>query len=102
MSGQTLMTGGGVTTLIAMTQTGGPGRDAVQRRRSVGRYVTALGPLTAGAFTTSWFDGSLGLATASVTARGLIAVVGLSVAPETGGEPMPSDPSIQLTDKSAS
>lgn len=69
---------------------------------SVGRYVTALGPLTAGAIATSWFDGNLGLATASVTALGLIAVVGLAFARETRGEPMPSDPSIQLTEKSES
>ena len=59
---------------------------------SVGRYVTALGPLTAGAIATSWFDGNLGLATASVTALGLIAVVGLAFARETRGEPMPADP----------
>jgi hypothetical protein len=37
-----------------------------------------------------------------VTALGLIAVVGLSFARETRGEPMPSDPSIQLTEKSQS
>ena len=69
---------------------------------SVGRYVTALGPLTAGAIATSWFDGNLGLATASVTALGLIAVVGLAFARETRGEPMPSDPTIHLTEKSES
>jgi MFS family permease len=69
---------------------------------SVGRYVTALGPLTAGAIATSWFDGNLGLATASVTALGLIAVVGLAFAHETRGEPMPSDPTIHLIEKSQS
>lgn len=69
---------------------------------SVGRYVTALGPLTAGAIATSWFDGNLGLATASVTALGLIAVVGLAYARETRGEPMPSDPTILHTEKSVS
>jgi MFS family permease len=67
---------------------------------SVGRYITALGPLTAGAIATSWFDGNLGLATASVTALGLIAVVGLAFARETRGEPMPSDPTVHLTGKS--
>ncbi|MBJ7337739.1 MFS transporter [Mycolicibacterium sp.] len=69
---------------------------------SVGRYVTALGPLTAGAIATSWFDGNLGLATASVTALGLIAVVGLAFARETRGEPMPSDPTVHHTEKSES
>jgi MFS family permease len=69
---------------------------------SVGRYVTALGPLTAGTIATSWVDGNLGLATASVTALGLIAVVGLAFARETRGEPMPSDPAIHLTEKSES
>lgn len=69
---------------------------------SVGRYVTALGPLTAGAIATSWFDGNLGLATASVTALGLIAVIGLAFARETRGEPLPSDPTIVLTEASAS
>jgi MFS family permease len=73
---------------------------------SVGRYVTALGPLAAGAIATSWFDGNLGLATASVAALGLVAVVGLALATETRGEPMPSDsaPShpVPHTEKSAS
>ncbi len=64
---------------------------------SVGRYVTALGPLTAGAIATSWFAGNLGLATASVAALGLIAVIGLAFAKETRGEPMPSDPLIENT-----
>jgi MFS family permease len=59
---------------------------------SVGRYVTALGPLTAGAIATSWFGGNLGLATASVAAFGLIAIIGLAFARETRGEPLPSDP----------
>lgn len=59
---------------------------------SVGRYVTAFGPLTAGVIATSWFSGNLGLATAAVAAFGLIAVVGLAFARETRGEPMPVDP----------
>ena len=59
---------------------------------SVGRYVTALGPLTAGVIATSWFGGDLGIATASVAALGLIAVCGLVFAPETRGEAMPVDP----------
>jgi MFS family permease len=66
---------------------------------SVGRYVTAMGPLAAAAIATSWFDGNLGLATAAIAALGLIAVVGLSFAKETRGEPLPTDPTIE---KSAS
>ena len=59
---------------------------------SVGRYLTALGPLAAGVIATSWFGGNLGMATASVAAFGLIAVVGLAFARETRGETMPTDP----------
>jgi MFS family permease len=73
---------------------------------SVGRYITALGPLTAGVIAASWFDGNLGIATASVAAVGLIAVVGLAFARETRGEPLPVDhnavPNIPLSEKSAS
>ncbi|WP_123023372.1 MFS transporter [Mycolicibacterium stellerae] len=73
---------------------------------SVGRYVTALGPLTAGAIATSWFGGNLGVATACVAALGLIAVVGLAFAGETRGQPLPADPTHDLTihhtEKSAS
>ncbi len=54
---------------------------------SVGRYITALGPLTAGVIAASWFDGNLGFATASVSAVGLIAVIGLAFARETRGQP---------------
>ncbi|BBY67300.1 MFS transporter [Mycolicibacterium helvum] len=59
---------------------------------SVGRYVTALGPLSAGVIATRWFGGDLGQATAWVAALGLIAIVGLAFAAETRGEPMPADP----------
>jgi hypothetical protein len=58
---------------------------------SVGRYLTAFGPLVAGVIATSWFGGNLGLATASVAALGLIALIGLAYAPETRGKPLPSD-----------
>ncbi|MDX1875827.1 MFS transporter [Mycolicibacterium sp. 120266] len=77
---------------------------------SVGRYVTALGPLTAGVIASSWFDGDLGIATASVSAVGLIAVIGLAFATETKGEPLPldetpdhtSDHTVPLSEKSPS
>ncbi|MGH7290020.1 MAG: MFS transporter, partial [Myxococcota bacterium] len=59
---------------------------------SVGRYVTALGPLAAGAIAASWFDGNLGLATAAVAAFGLIALIGLAFARETRGHPLPTEP----------
>ncbi len=65
---------------------------------SVGRYITALGPLTAGVIASSWFDGNLGIATASVSAIGLIAVIGLAFAHETRGAPMPVD---HITDHTA-
>ena len=50
---------------------------------SVGRYVTAAGPLIAGVIAVSWFGGNLGMATTGVAAFGLIALVGLAFAPET-------------------
>lgn len=58
---------------------------------SVGRYITALGPFVAGVIATSWFGGNLGIATAAVSAVGLIALVGLVFARETRGEPLPTD-----------
>ena len=58
---------------------------------SVGRFVTALGPLGAGVIAASWFGGNLGVATATVAALGLIAVVGLAFAAETRGTPLPTD-----------
>ncbi|WP_454231516.1 MFS transporter [Mycolicibacterium fortuitum] len=73
---------------------------------SVGRYITALGPFTAGVVAASWFGGNLGIATASVSAIGLIAVVGLAFARETRGKPMPVDHNavqdVPLSEKSVS
>ncbi|QEN13985.1 MFS transporter [Mycolicibacterium sp. ELW1] len=73
---------------------------------SVGRYITALGPLSAGVIATSWFGGNLGQATAWVSALGLVAVVGLAFAAETRGAPMPADPVVETlvhrTEKSQS
>jgi len=73
---------------------------------SVGRYVTALGPLAAGAIATSWFGGNLGIATAVVAAFGLVAVVGLAFCKETRGDALPVDAiasqPLQSTEKSAS
>jgi MFS family permease len=72
---------------------------------SVGRYVTALGPLAAGTIATSWFGGDLGIATAVVAAFGLIAVVGLAFCRETRGDALPVDPiasqHLQPSEKSA-
>jgi MFS family permease len=71
---------------------------------SVGRYVTASGPLVAGVIASSWFGGNLGTATAMVAAVGLVALLGLAFAPETRGEPLPSDPitPTDLADQEAS
>ncbi|WP_231748761.1 MFS transporter [Mycobacterium sp. M26] len=69
---------------------------------SVGRYITALGPLAAGVIATTWFDGNLGQATAGVAALGLIAVVGLAFATETRGAPMPSDTEVTPVEGSRS
>ncbi|WHX23983.1 MFS transporter [Streptomyces malaysiensis subsp. malaysiensis] len=59
---------------------------------SVGRLITAAGPLVASVIAASWFGGDLGLATTCVAAVGLIAVAGLAFAPETRGAELPSDP----------
>lgn len=73
---------------------------------SVGRFITALGPFTAGVIAASWFGGNLGIATASVSAIGLVAIIGLAFARETRGEPMPVDHNavqdIPLSEKSTS
>jgi hypothetical protein len=61
---------------------------------SVGRYITAAGPLIAGVIAVSWFGGNLGMATTSVAAFGLIALVGLAFAPETRGAALPTDPTL--------
>jgi len=59
---------------------------------SVGRYITAAGPLVAGVIAASWFGGDLGTATTVVAAFGLIALVGLLFAPETKGAALPTEP----------
>ncbi|MFE9352766.1 MFS transporter [Streptomyces olivaceoviridis] len=59
---------------------------------SVGRLITAAGPLVAGVIAVSWFGGDLGLATTCVAAVGLTAAAGLAFAPETRGLDLPSDP----------
>ncbi|MCG7592755.1 MFS transporter [Mycobacterium sp. PSTR-4-N] len=64
---------------------------------SAGRFVTAFGPLVAGVIAVSWFDGNLGLATASVAALGIVAVIGLAFAPETRGMPLPAEPQTQVS-----
>ncbi|MBY6538137.1 MFS transporter [Rhodococcus sp. BP-349] len=58
---------------------------------SIGRYITAAGPLVAGVIATSWFGGDLGTATAVLAATGVIALVGLWFAPETRGAALPTD-----------
>ncbi|GAA4539083.1 MFS transporter [Pseudonocardia xishanensis] len=57
----------------------------------IGRYLTAAGPLVAGVIAASWFSGDLGLATTCVVAVGMLGALGLFFAPETKGQPLPSD-----------
>ncbi|WP_201265148.1 MFS transporter [Rhodococcus sp. P1Y] len=59
---------------------------------SIGRYITAAGPLVAGVIATSWFGGNLGVATAVLASTGIIALVGLYFAPETRDAALPTDP----------
>ncbi len=65
---------------------------------SVGRYITAAGPLVAGVIAASWFGGDLGVATTWVAAVGLIALVGLAFARETRGADLPTDPATPAGD----
>ncbi|MFG6401559.1 MULTISPECIES: MFS transporter [unclassified Microbacterium] len=58
---------------------------------SVGRIVTAAGPLIAGVIATSWFAGNLGIATTVIAAFGVIGLVGVAFAAETRGRPLPTD-----------
>ena len=58
---------------------------------SIGRYITAAGPLVAGVIATSWFGGNLGIATAVLASTGVIALVGLAFAPETKDAALPTD-----------
>ncbi len=71
---------------------------------SVGRYITAAGPLIAGVIAASWFSGDLGMATTCVAAFGLVALIGLAFAPETKGAALPIDiavPAPESTPESA-
>lgn len=65
---------------------------------SIGRYVTAAGPLVAGVIASSWFDGNLGVATAVLAATGIIALIGLYFAPETRDAELPTDASAGTPD----
>ncbi|WP_432542192.1 MFS transporter [Kineococcus sp. SYSU DK002] len=65
---------------------------------SVGRIVTATGPLVAGVMATSWFAGDLGLATTVIAALGLIGLVGVAFARETRGRALPTDDPARLPD----
>jgi MFS family permease len=58
---------------------------------SVGRVVTAAGPLVASVIATSWFAGNLGLATTVIAAIGVVGLVGVAFATETRGRPLPTD-----------
>jgi MFS family permease len=52
---------------------------------SIGRFFTAAGPLFAGVIATSWFGGSIAMATTVVSALIVIVFIGLFRLPETHG-----------------
>lgn len=52
---------------------------------SVGRLFTAAGPLFASVIATSWFHGSIGMATVVVSALIVVALIGVVPLPETHG-----------------
>jgi MFS family permease len=58
---------------------------------SIGRLLTAAGPLLAGVIATQWFGGSLALATTAVCGLIVISFIGLALTPETHGHFLYSD-----------
>lgn len=52
---------------------------------SIGRLCTAAGPLVAGLIATSWFGGSIAMATTVVSALIVVSLIGLTRLPETHG-----------------
>jgi hypothetical protein len=53
---------------------------------SIGRLCTAAGPLVAGLIATSWFGGSIAMATTVVSALIVVSLIGLMRLPETHGQ----------------
>ena len=64
---------------------------ALALSNSVGRFITAAGPLVAGLIAASVFNGSLGIATACIAALGIIGPIGVLFARETRGKALPVD-----------
>jgi MFS family permease len=64
---------------------------------SIGRIVTAAGPLVAGLIAASWFAGNLGAATTVISALGIIGLIGVAFAVETKGQPLPTEVGRQPT-----
>ncbi|MCU1660802.1 MAG: major facilitator superfamily 1 [Pseudonocardia sp.] len=58
---------------------------------SIGRLLTAAGPLLAGVIASQWFGGSLALATTAVCGLIVISFIGLALTPETHGHFLYSD-----------
>lgn len=58
---------------------------------SIGRLLTASGPLVAGIIAAQWFGGSLALAITAVSGLVLMAFVGLALLPETHGSMLYAD-----------
>ncbi|QDO25649.1 MFS transporter [Streptomyces sp. S1A1-8] len=80
---------------------------AIAVTNSIGRFLTAAGPLSAGAIATTWFDGNLARATTAVSMLIVIAFIGLWFTPEThgrflySGAPTSSDHTSHTTDRMA-
>lgn len=73
---------------------------AMALTNSTGRVLTAAGPLTASAIAVMWFGGNLGVAITAISSLVLLALVGLTLLPETHGRfiyeeqpgPIPAQP----------
>jgi MFS family permease len=64
---------------------------AIAVSNSVGRLLTAAGPLVAGTIATRYFGGNLGLAVTLIAGLLVLGVIGVVVLPETKGRPLDSD-----------
>jgi MFS family permease len=81
----------------------GPGvrASAIAVTNSIGRLLTAAGPLVTGVIATQWFGGSLSLAATAVSALILISLIGLALVPETHGAFLFVDENMIVSDGAA-
>ena len=56
---------------------------------SLGRYVTAVGPLAVGVGSAAWFAGNLGRAAAIMSAFAVVGLIGVALTPKTRGHAVP-------------